>query len=158
MTRCFVLACTAGAPTAHRESILLMTTAQKILVTASIALVIGAGLYEGGKAWRLEKEKVIVERQLEPDFEQAMALRQERDRAVAQLGQAQQQLDQLRRDIEEAGRLRREVSALRDQVHALPRAKAAQTPSGTGAALMSLSEGVSLLKQQLAQTPEGRIP
>ncbi len=149
---------TAASGLASIKSILLMTSAQKILVTVSITLVIGAGLYEARKAWRLEKEKGIVEQQLEPGFQQAEALTQERDRAVAELGQAQQQLEQLRRDIAEAGRLRREVSALRDQVHALPRAKAAQTTSGTGAALLSLSQRVSLLKQQLAQTPEGRIP
>lgn len=140
------------------KSILVMTSAQKILVAASLTLIVGAGLYEARKAWRLEKEKVIVERQLEPGFQQTAALRQERDRAVAQLEQAQHQLGQLHRDIEEAGRLRREVAALRDQVHALPQARAAQTQSGTEATLLSLSERVSLLKRQLAQTPERNIP
>jgi hypothetical protein len=135
-----------------------MTSAQKIAVTASLTLAIGAGLYEAIKAWRLEKEKAFVAQQLEPGFQQAAALRQERDRAVTQLGEAQQQLQQLRLDIEEAARLRREVSALRDQVHALPRAKAAQAESGSTNTPMSLSERVGLLRRQLDQTPERSIP
>ncbi len=146
----------AASGLASIKSILLMTSAQKLVVTASITLVVGAGLYEASKAWRLQEQKVMVERQLEPGLQAAVALRQERDRAVAQLGEARQQLEQLRRDIEEAGRLRREVSALREQVHALPRGN--QTQSGNGATLMSLSERVSLLKRQLAQTPERSIP
>jgi RNA polymerase sigma factor (sigma-70 family) len=138
--------------------ITIMTTAQKLLVTASLTLVIGVGVYEGHKAWCLEKEKETVERQVEPGSQQALALRQERDSAMSQLSEAQQQLERLRRDIDEAARLRREVAALRDQVHALPRTKVAQNQSGSAASPMSLSERVTLLKRRLAQSPEHNIP
>ncbi len=133
-----------------------MTSAQKILVTASLTIVFGAGVYEAYKAWSLSTQWATVQHHLEPELQRLAVSGRERDRTLAQLQLAKQQLEQLRHDLQEAGRLRLEVSALRAQVHALPPAKAGD--SGSSITNLSLAERVNLLKRQLAQTPERRIP
>ena len=78
------LATTATA-TATATKAIVMTTLQKTLITATIALAVGTGIYQARQASRLRDQVQTLQQQQAPLAEQIQQLEQERDEAVKRL-------------------------------------------------------------------------
>jgi RNA polymerase sigma factor (sigma-70 family) len=89
-----------------------MITLQKTLITATIAVAVGVGIYEANRAAALQRELHILEKS---SAEQAHQLRQERDDAANQLAQLRTDNERLNRNTSELLKLRGEVGGLRRQ-------------------------------------------
>jgi RNA polymerase sigma factor (sigma-70 family) len=126
---------------------LAMTTLQKILITASVAVAVGTGIYGSHQISLLQTQVETLRRQQEP-FNRQAELR-ERDEALKRLLAAEQENARLRRDTADISRLRGEVTALRQA--ARERAMIESTVAGWAAR-------IALLKQRLDQRPDKRIP
>jgi RNA polymerase sigma factor (sigma-70 family) len=64
---------------------IVMTTLQKTLITATLALAVGTGIYEARQASRLRDQVQTLQQQQAPLAEQIQQLQQERDAAVKRL-------------------------------------------------------------------------
>jgi len=62
-----------------------MTLIQKTLITATLAVVAGAGVYEARQAAQLRQQNLVLQQQLSPLAEQLLALQRERDDATNRL-------------------------------------------------------------------------
>ncbi len=138
--------------------VIAMTTAQKILVTVTVTLMVGAGVYEGHRAARLHQARNALERERASTAEAVEQLRTERDQAVANLASARRKIEQLRREAGESEKLREEVAALRNSTRQLPEQRLPNSRLATATALQSLSARASLLKAKLEQAPDKKIP
>jgi DNA-directed RNA polymerase specialized sigma24 family protein len=119
-----------------------MTTLQKTLVTATVAVIAGAGIYEARQAAQLREQNQVLQQQQAPLAEQLRQLQRERDDAMNRLAgllaensQSKSNPNQL-----ELLKLRGEVGHLRQALQGLPSARAA------------------LLKQKLEEMPDKKIP
>lgn len=148
---------------------IVMTTTQKLAITATLGLAVGAGIYEAHQAGQMRAKLQEAERQLQPLTAQASQLRHERDQISAKLKDAQAQIGQLQRNSSELLRLRGEVARLRNDARELDKLKA-QSPAISPALVMGaasptnetvsseLAARVALLQQNLRQRPERQIP
>lgn len=101
---------TTIATTAIKAS--AMTALQKTLISATIAALVGAGIYEARQAARLRSEKQALLAQQEQ-------LAGERDNALSAAARNTAEVEQLRKDKNELLRLRGEVGVLRRQLSEL---------------------------------------
>jgi RNA polymerase sigma factor (sigma-70 family) len=122
--------------------VIAMTTLQKTLVTATVAVLAGAGIYEARQASALRTQFETVQQQT-PLTEQIQQLQRERDEAARQLAALREENDQLTHNTAELLRLRGEVGALRRQVAAAANAKPQPTARTEAAA-----EPADALEQQ----------
>jgi RNA polymerase sigma factor (sigma-70 family) len=74
--------------TATATKVIAMTTLHKTLVTAIVAVLAGAGIYEARQAARLRGQVQTLQQQQAPLAEQVRQLQQERDDALKQLAAA----------------------------------------------------------------------
>ncbi|HMP84945.1 MAG TPA: POTRA domain-containing protein, partial [Verrucomicrobiota bacterium] len=96
-----------------------MTTFQKALVTAAIAAVAGAGLYEAHRAAQLRDQVQTLHQKQTPLQEQIHQLQRERDEAVGKLAALTDDNERLTRNSAELLRLRGEVGVLRKRADEL---------------------------------------
>jgi RNA polymerase sigma factor (sigma-70 family) len=92
-----------------------MTTLQKTLVTAIIAALAGAGVYEAHQASQLRSQVQTLQQQRAPIAEELDQLKSERDEIAGKLAALRQSNEQLIRDSADLLKLRAEVGALRRQ-------------------------------------------
>jgi len=92
--------------------IITMTTLQKIIVTAVVAVLAGAGLYEARQAAQLRQQVQALQHQAAPAL---AALQRERDEATNRLAALTDELAALKKSPTEVLKLRGEVGALRQE-------------------------------------------
>ena len=92
--------------------IITMTTLQKIIVTAAVAVLAGAGLYEARQAAQLRQQVQALQHQSAPAL---AALQRERDEATNRLAALTDELAALKKSPTEVLKLRGEVGALRQE-------------------------------------------
>ena len=126
-----------------------MTTLQKILITGSVAVAVGTGIYGSRQISLLRTQVETLRRQQEPFASQSEELLRQRDEAIKRLAAADQENARLRRETADIFRLRGEVTALRQTAN--ERATAEST-AGAWAAR------IALLRQSVDQMPDKRIP
>jgi RNA polymerase sigma factor (sigma-70 family) len=141
-----------------------MTTLQKTLVTVTVAVLAGAGLYEARQAANARAEAQTLQQQQTPLTEQIKQLQSERDETARQLASLREDNERLNRDTGELLKLRGEVPRLRNALKELALRDAATTSGATNAndqielEAKALSAKAHLLKQLFEQMPERRIP
>jgi RNA polymerase sigma factor (sigma-70 family) len=128
-----------------------MTTLQKNLIIATLAIVAGAGIYEARQAAQLREQNQSLQQQQAPLAEQIRELQRERDDATNRLAMSQQENAQLKQNTAELLKLRGEMARLK--------AAAVQPDNDlTKTAAQSWLSRVVQLKQRLTQDPTAKIP
>lgn len=129
--------------------IIAMTTIQKALVTATVVVLAGAGIFEARQAAQLREQNQTLQQQQAPLADQIQQLQHERDDVTNQLASLLAENAQLKSNSNENEllKLRGEVTRLRDD-------ESDQTSSAAKAWL----DKVNKLKQQLEENPGARIP
>ena len=123
-----------------------MTTLQKTLITATIAAVAGAGIYEARQASRLREENQSLQQQQAPLAEQIRELQRERDEMTNQVAGLRSEIAKLNGKSSELLRLRAEVGVLRRLLG--DSTTNANSPSNGIAALMNSPAMKEYLHQQ----------
>ena len=90
-----------------------MTTLQKTLVSAALAIAVGTGVYEVRQVSHLRQQNQTLQQQQALLAEQVQQLQSERDDATRQLAALRDENEQLNRNSAELLRLRGEVNLLR---------------------------------------------
>ena len=133
--------------------VVLMTTTNKILITASITAAIGTGFYEARRASTLARENQSLRQQQAPIAQQAQPRGQERESLERDLELAREQIAKLNRDGTELLKLRAQVARLGRNADSDPNAD-----PDSAAYLKSLSVRLAQLKKRLDQSPNQKIP
>jgi hypothetical protein len=92
-----------------------MTTLQKTLIAAALAVVAGAGIYEAHQAMQLRAQNQVLQQQQAPLAGQLQQLRRERDDATNRLAALTDELARLKKNPSEVLALRGEVGVLRQE-------------------------------------------
>jgi hypothetical protein len=141
---------------------ILMTTIQKTLIAATLAVAVGTGIYEASRASGLQGQIQKVQERQQPLAAEILQLRQEQNEATARLEAAKQESEQLRREMAEVPRLRGEVARLRaaarDLAQSSADSQAAAADSGLETAFKTWAMRANQLKKRLEQMPDKRIP
>ena len=130
-----------------------MTTLQKTLVTATVAVLAGAGIYEAHQASQLRDQVQTLQQQQTPLAERLRQLQQERDDATNQLAGLLAENVRLKSNSKE-----NELLKLRGEVARLKNTKAQTENDPMEIAAKTWLTKVNLLKQRLEQTPNEQIP
>jgi RNA polymerase sigma factor (sigma-70 family) len=112
-----------------------MTTIQKTLITATLAVVAGAGIYEARQASRLHDQVQALQQQQDPLVEQIAQLKSDNGSLSNRIAQANRSPSLNSDRLRELLRLRGEVGVLRRQQRELEQAVAAaqsKTPGPAG--------------------------
>jgi len=133
---------------------IVMTTVQKTIIGAALAIAIGTGSYEARQAARLREQNHELQQQQAPFAEQIRQLARERDNATRQLAALREENERLNRNQAELLNLRGEVGVLRNAAQA---SKPEDTDPIQVAAKSWLAK-VDVLKKWIAQRPEQQIP
>lgn len=104
------------ATTAATKAI-AMTTLQKTLIGATLAVAVGTGLYEARQTAHLKQENRLLRNSLAPLALQIQQLENERDAAARQLDVLRGDNERLNLGTVEVPRLRGEIASLRRQLH-----------------------------------------
>jgi RNA polymerase sigma factor (sigma-70 family) len=115
------LAATALGATTTAIKTIAMTTLQKTVITATVAITLGAGIYEARQASQLREQVQTLQQQDAPLAGQLDRLRREHDEATNRLALANAEINQLRSNQNQAEllKLRSQVGTLRRQVVSL---------------------------------------
>jgi RNA polymerase sigma factor (sigma-70 family) len=124
-----------------------MTTIQKALITATVAVFAGAGIYEAHKASTLRSQVQILQQQQAPLTERIRQLQHERDDATNRLASLADEIASMKRNPTELLKLRGEVARLQNEAN-----------DPTDASAKALAAKMNKLKQRLAETPGAKIP
>ena len=101
-----------------------MTALQKTIVTATLAVLAGAGIYEARQAAQLREQVQTLQQQQAPLVEQIGQLQSERDEATNSLALLKEELAKNRQSSSELLKLRGEVGLLRKQAQESKQAQA----------------------------------
>jgi preprotein translocase subunit SecD len=116
---------TATTATVTATKAIIMTTLQKTLISATLVVAFGTGIYEARQTSRLRNQVQTVQQQ---QIEQIQQLSRERDDATNQLAALRNENERLNRNTAELLKLRGEVGVLRRQQREVERvATAAQS-------------------------------
>jgi hypothetical protein len=157
------LAGTTIATTATATAIkaIAMTTLQKTIVTATVAVLAGAGIYEASQASKLREQVQTIQQQQAPLAEQIHQLQRERNDAAYRLGLLADEIERVKGNSTDLLKLRGEVTRLMGDSQELAHLKAAdaqRTHDPMESATKDWLAKVNLLKQRLEQMPEKKIP
>lgn len=108
-----------------------MTTIQKVLITATAAVLAGAGIYEARHAAQLRDQVLTLQQQQAPLVEQNQRLQLEQSDVTNQLSDLSNELATVNQNNLELLRLRNEVGALRQQTNLLANLQPPPTPKAT---------------------------
>ena len=106
----------AIAATATVTKAIAMTTLQKTLVTATVAVLVGAGIYEARQASRLRNQVQILQQPQALQTEQIQQLTRERNTANQQVAALRDDNERLNRNTAELLKLRGEIGRLRQEL------------------------------------------
>jgi AbrB family looped-hinge helix DNA binding protein len=93
-----------------------MTTLQKTVVTATVAVLAGTGIYQARQASQLREENRTLQQQHAPLVERVESLIGERDQTAQQLSALRDENERLYRNTGELLRLRGEIGVLKRQL------------------------------------------
>lgn len=136
-----------------------MTTLQKALVTATVVVLAGVGIYEARQASQLRNRVQTLQKQQAPLIDQARQLERERDDATKRLAVLAQETEKLKSHSAELLQLRGEVTRLRAAAQKLTAEASgnAQT-NGADVALQMWLKRVKDLKHLPERMPDKVIP
>jgi RNA polymerase sigma factor (sigma-70 family) len=120
----------ATTATATATKAIAMTTLQKTVVTATVAVLAGAGIYEAKQASQLRDQVETLLQQQAPLAEHIEQLRSEREETARQLAALRDDNERLNRNTTELLRLRGQVGVLRQELAAMKQS-ASQPESAT---------------------------
>jgi RNA polymerase sigma factor (sigma-70 family) len=140
-----------AAAAAAATKAIAMTTLQKTLVTATVVLLAGAGIYEARQAAQLREQNRALQQQQAPLTEQIQQLQAQRNEASNQLAALIETISSLNGQSAELARLRGEVARLRQ-------ATAGKDAKPLDGEARAWTERVNRLKAKLEQNPGARIP
>jgi RNA polymerase sigma factor (sigma-70 family) len=146
----------ATTATATTIKTIAMTTLQKTLVTATVAVLAGAGLYEGRQAAMLRSQNQLLQQQQAPLAEQNQQLTRERDEAAGKLAASHDENKRLSQNTVELTRLRAEVTRLRATQHQVAQLKDANDPFIQS--VLALTARAAELNQYLERMADKNIP
>jgi RNA polymerase sigma factor (sigma-70 family) len=157
------LAGTAITPTATAVAAkaIAMTTLQKALIAATLAVVGGTGIYEARQAWRLREQVQTLRQQQAPLTEQIAQLRSDNESLSNQLVRANRSPSLSSERLRELLRLRGEVGALRqrqrelEQTVAAARSKAPQLAGQSASSVTAQPNGPAPFQVQLVVDEPG---
>lgn len=158
------LATTATITTAKT---IAMTTLQKTIIGATLAVAVGTGVYEVRQASIARTQLQTFQQQQSPLADQVDQLTRDRDDAASKLAVLQDDLARLRsdnerprRDAVELAKLRSEVSRLRAIEQQAGQTKAAPTVSDDPftQSVLALTQRAGELNGHLQRMPEKKIP
>ncbi|HZI32891.1 MAG TPA: sigma-70 family RNA polymerase sigma factor [Candidatus Binatia bacterium] len=157
------LAGTAAATTStiiSATKTLAMTTLQKTLVTATVAALAGAGVYESHQAAQLHEHVQSLQQQQAPLVEQTQQLRRERNDVTNQLAGLMAENAQLRTSPKELEllKLRGEVTVLRYELNKQMAANQTSNSGSAGTEESPYKRQASLLMRYFSENPDARIP
>jgi len=116
-----ISAAAAISGTSATTAIIVMTTIQKIAVTAAMTATLGFGIYEAREIANARAEVKALQLQQAPLAEQIQQLQKERDAATNRLAGMAEELAKIDREHRELLRLRGEVGMLRENTNELAR-------------------------------------
>lgn len=144
-----------------------MTTLQKTLVGATLAVAVGTGIYEARQAATSRSQLQALQQQQGPLAEQIDQLSRDRDSVATKLAALQNDLsrlqgdnERLRRDAADAAKLRGEVTRLRALEQQGGQTKAA-TPASEDPftqSVLAMTQRAGELNGHLQRMPEKKIP
>ncbi len=123
----------ASTATATAIKTIAMTTLQKTLITATVAVLAGAGIYETRQASSLRREVQTFQQQQAPLTDEVAQLKAENERLAKLLANSEQP-SQGRQEHLELLKLRGEVARLRQQAGELETLRKEKAPLRTGLA------------------------
>jgi len=130
------------------------TTLQKTLVTATVAVVAGAGIYEAHQNSQLRDQVQTLQQRQSPLTEQLRQLEQERDEATNQLTALLAENARLKSNSNES-----ELLKLRSEVTQLQRMQSKEaTDDPFTRSVLALTARAMELNQHLQQMPDKQIP
>jgi RNA polymerase sigma factor (sigma-70 family) len=134
-----------------------MTTLQKTFITATVAVLAGAGIYEVRQASQLGVQVQTLQQQQAPLMTQIAQLQSERDKATNQAAGLLAEIEQLKSHSNENEllKLRGEVTGLRA---AQSRAANEDAKDAFTQFVLALASRAAQLNQHLQQMPEKKIP
>jgi RNA polymerase sigma factor (sigma-70 family) len=142
--------------TATATKAIVMTTLQKTAITAALAAVVGAGIYEAHQASTLQNEVQTFRQQQASIAEQIRQMQYERDDATNRLAALLAENEQLKSNKDTA-----ELLKLRGEVTRLRQAGAAPSPTEVDSResfMKSWLEREDKLKEMVRQNPGRAIP
>jgi RNA polymerase sigma factor (sigma-70 family) len=135
-----------------------MTALQKTIVTATIAVLAGAGIYEARQASQLRDQVQTLQQQ---QAEQNQGLQSERNEAANRLSALVDEIERAKGKSTELLKLRSEVARLQNEAKELARTVAASAQNKNDAmesAAKELLAKANLLKQRIEHFPDKKIP
>jgi len=141
----------ATTATVTTTKAIAMTALQKTIVTATIAVLAGAGIYEARQAAQLRDQNQTLQQRQSPMAEQITQLQAEREKDAERLSALRDDNERLNRNTAELLRLRGEAARNRASIHD-------QATDPTTTAAKSWLERVNKLKQRLEQDQRQAIP
>lgn len=119
----------AGASFSTATKVLVMTAVQKTLITATIVLAIGAGIYEASQASALRRQVQSLQQQQTPLADQMAQLGAENQRLSNLLAQAKESPALPQAQFNELLKLRGQAAQARSDAHELARLKSTMSQS-----------------------------
>ena len=116
---------TTIATAATATKAIAMTTLQKTIIGATLAVAVGTGIYEARQASRLHDKVQAMQQQQAPLTAQILQLQRERDDATNSLALLGEEIERLKRNSLELLRLRGDNARLRSDLAELERQKSA---------------------------------
>jgi RNA polymerase sigma factor (sigma-70 family) len=144
--------------TATAMKAIAMTTLQKTVIAATLAVVAGTGIYEARQASRLRGEVQTLQQQQAPLTEQFLQLSQAFSDATNQIAALRKDNERLNRNTAELLKLRSEVTGLRNESQQLAQGKTSDANDPTAIAAQAWLNRVKLLKQRFDQWPGKKTP
>jgi RNA polymerase sigma factor (sigma-70 family) len=135
-----------------------MTTLQKTLVTVTVAMLAGAGIYEARRAAQLRDQNQALQQQQAPLAEQIQQLQHERDSATKRLADLRDEIAKIKSDNTELLKLRGEIGLLRNQNQMQATLASKNDGDSMEAEMQSWVRRVNDLKQRTEQMPDKKIP
>jgi RNA polymerase sigma factor (sigma-70 family) len=156
-----------NAATVTATKTIAMTTLQKSLIGATLAVAVGTGIYEARQASASRSQLQTILQQQGPLAQQIEQLNQDRDSAASKLAALQDDLarlrgdnERLRRDAADLAKLRGEVSRLRavELQAGQAKADAVVTDDPFTQSVLVLTQRAGELNGHLQRMPEKKIP
>jgi RNA polymerase sigma factor (sigma-70 family) len=138
--------------------VIAMTTFQKTLIAATIAVLAGAGIHEARQASHLRQQNQVLQQQAGTLTGQIQQLQRQRDDLANRLSAQAGDLEKNKDSSLELLRLRSEVTRLRRDSQELAQLKASETNDSAQVELKSWLASLKQLKQEAQANPSLRIP
>lgn len=149
---------TTMATAASAIKTIAMTTLQKTIITAALAVLAGAGIYEARQAAKLREQNEALQRQQAPLTEEMVKWSRAFSGATSQIAALRAENEHLNRNTAELLKLRSEVQRLRDESRQLAQRIASQSNDPNQVVAQARLDRVKLLKQRFEQWPGKRTP